>query len=241
MKKARLFLVFLLVSALLLITTNSAFASSIQNESSPFSDTYNDLPDDAIVCYMLGRPVYKYEIDEYGFIHKTAIATRNHSSYYVESRLPSSYRNKPVTAHGGMATQGFSQNDTFMYMDVQTGISVAQHFEAGNNAAGIIAFFGGAAMSLVGVSAPLSIAISAVLSLPAMARAEIASQIRAFTDNNEKCLMLEMRNSYGTFRAIHSWDGEYAIRYPQSLNPPSTAWVDGVVGYNGSTIWGASS
>ena len=51
-------------------------------------------------------------------------------SIYIESLLPSSYRNKPVTAHGGMSTQGFYQHDTFMYMDVEAGISVAQSFEA---------------------------------------------------------------------------------------------------------------
>ena len=52
------------------------------------------------------QPVYKYEADEYGFIHKNTTTTRNHSFYYIESLLPSSYRNKPATAHGGMSTQG---------------------------------------------------------------------------------------------------------------------------------------
>ena len=88
------------------------------------------LLDDAVACYMMGQPVYKYEVDEYGFIHKNTTTTRNHSSYYTESLLPSSYRNKPVAAHGGMSTQGFYQHDTFMYMDVEAGISVAQSFEA---------------------------------------------------------------------------------------------------------------
>lgn len=118
------------------------------------------LLDDAVACYMMGQPVYKYEVDEYGFIHKNTTTTRNHSSYYTESLLPSSYRNKLVTAHGGMSTQGFYQHDTFMYMDVEAGISVAQSFEAGNNAAGILAFFGGAAMALFGVNNPADIAIS---------------------------------------------------------------------------------
>ncbi len=241
MKRIRSAISCVLIMMLLFVFAGSTFAANERNEPLPFSDAYDALPDDAVVCYMMGQPVYKYEVDEYGFIHKKTATTRNHSSYYTESRLPSSYRNRPVTAHGGMSTQGFYQNDTFMYMDVEAGISIAQSFEAGNNAAGIIAFFGGAAMTLLGVSGPVSVAISAVLSFPSLARAELASQIRAYTDNNEKCLMLEMRNSYGTFQAIHPWDGQYAIRYPQSLNPPSTAWVDGVLGYNGATIWGASN
>ncbi len=190
---------------------------------------------------MFGEPIYKHEVDEYGFIHKSAPETRNHSSYYTESLLPSSYRNKPVTAHGGMATQGFSQEDTFIYLNEDAGETVARKFEDGASVDSILATIGATLISLTPLKASITAFIGLLLQLPALTRAEIASQIREYTDAHECCLLLEMRNRYGTFRVVHPWDGQYAIRYPQSLNPPSTAWVDGVAGYNGNTIWGASN
>ena len=114
----------------LFVFAGSAFVANEQNELRPFSGSYDALLDDAVVCYMMGQPVYKYEVDEYGFIHKNTTTTRNHSSYYTESLLPSSYRNKLVTAHGGMSTQGFYQHDTFMYIDIKAGIPIAPSFEA---------------------------------------------------------------------------------------------------------------
>ncbi len=42
-------------SSFVVAGTNAAFAA---------------LPDDAVVCYVMGTPVYKSEIDENGYIHK---------------------------------------------------------------------------------------------------------------------------------------------------------------------------
>lgn len=241
MKRIRSAISCVLIMMLLFVFAGSTFAANERNEPLPFSDAYDALPDDAVVCYMMGQLVYKYEVDEYGFIHKNTTTTRNHSSYYTESRLPSSYRNRPVTAHGGMSTQGFYQHDTFIYMDEDTGEAMARKFEEGATADSILATIGGFLISLTPLKNALAAFIGLLMQLPAATRASIASQIRGYTDEHECCFMLEMRNSYGTFRAIHPWDGQYAIRYPQSLNPPSVAWVDGVAGYNGNTIWGASA
>lgn len=226
---------------LLFVFAGSTFAANGRNEPQPFSDAYDALPDDAVVCYMMGQPVYKYEVDEYGFIHKKTAATRNHSSYYIESLLPSSYRNKPVTAHGGMSTQGFYQNDTFFYMDEDTGEAMARKFEEGAPLNILLSLVGGYAITILPLKAGVQTAMNAMLALALNGRTILAAEIREYTDKHQNFIMLEMRNSYGTFRALHPWDGQYAIRYPQSLNSPSTAWVDGVAGYNGNTIWGASN
>lgn len=239
--KKRKIVALILVLSLSIVFSGSALALNEQGESQMFSEAYDALPNDAVVCYMLGQPVYKYEVDEYGFIHKEMSVPRNHSSYYVESLLPSSYRDKPVTARGGMSTQGFYQYDTFFYMDEDAGEAMAGELERGGTRDSILALFATSAISLVPLKSGLITAVSALISLAASSRTALASEIREYTDAHQNLILLEMRNSYGIFRAVHPWDGQYAIRYPQTLNSPSTAWVEGVAGYNGNTIWGASS
>lgn len=231
--KKRIISTILVIAILCTSLCITAFAdNSTKIASSPFTEAYHALPDDAIVCYAFGEPIYKYEIDENGFIDKDfSTTTRNHSSYYTESSIPVLMRNKSIVAEGHLSATGYHQYDTFLYLTPLDGAQYASKL-ATNSSVEIRSF-------LIGLVFPASTALTVLLGICSAASIYLnsyANDIRARTDIGKGCIFLTMRNPYGTFRVVHDWDRLACIRYGQTLSE-GTSYVDSVYTVDGSSVW----
>lgn len=80
------------------------------------------LPDNTVVCYLYGLPVYKSDVDENGFINCEEVLDRpmplNYSSYYTEGAIPSTYRNNNYILEGSgrYSVHGTNQYEIFTYL-----------------------------------------------------------------------------------------------------------------------------
>lgn len=183
--------------------------------------SFKNLPDDAIVCYMLGEPVYKHEVEQFGndyFIKKEFnsitepdyVVASNHSGYYTESYIPSSHRNHNIFVSGQLVTYQFSQNDRITYMTEETAESFASAIESTSGSAYIISLL----IAAIGITNPtLGTVLAILVGGLYYDRAQLASSIRAYTDQHQGVMYWQMSNRYGTFHGVHSWDGLYCIRY----------------------------
>ncbi len=202
------------------------------------AEEFQKLPDNTIVCYMFGQPVYKFEVDSNYIVHKDFSAnavydTRsgNYTSYYSESSIPYAHRGEAIYAEGHLTAPRFSQNDSFSYIPCADAVRVAQELEGVASEQGYLSV-------LLSLIAPAGTFVSGIVALSGLGKAQLAAQIRRCTDNGADVILVSSTSTYGSFRAAHEWDGLNCIRY-SALDPVtgSTAYVDRVIGACGETIW----
>jgi len=223
---------FFLIVAILVMYLAPNIALAQNNQSS-----FEDLPEDAIVCYAFNEPIYKHEVEkigEYYFITKDMLInssgienTNNHSGYYTESYIPNAHRNHNITVTGYLSAIQFGQNDKIMYLIEDAGEEFASSLQSGYTKEFMI----GLLLIALGLPEPLSkfVAIlSGFVILGAYERDRIASEIRNCTDNHQGAIIWQGDNMYGTFISVHPWDGMYCIRYGTSSSS-HTSYVSSVL------------
>lgn len=212
----------IIICCLIFLLTISIPGVSLAQKDAPKS--YDDLPEDTILCYMFGQPVYKSDVNEDFFVTKdfsianpptSDFSVSNHSGAYLESLLPLTHRGKNITAEGQLVSIQFSQNDTFLYLTHQSAQQYASALESSGTTAARLSLLLAAA-SFYKPIAPVAGVCSLLAGLLSYSRAQFASEIRSYTDNGSGVIIVKCSSRYATLRSVSAWDGRYALRYGTS-------------------------
>lgn len=215
---------------------------------------YADLPDDAVVCYVLGLPVYKYEIDEYGIIHKdfSAELTSRASSGIKTGTLIYPHNNETITATMIQVYTGYSETNSIMYLRNSEAHATAQAIIDGTSKNYVILQALGAYgtqlanlakddpdMDLmdVAVYAGVAAAIGVVIGLDAATKTAIANEISETAGASGHVMFIKVNSKYGTFYTSSAWNGITVYKPCVYTDANSTITINSVNCSHGS-LWG---
>lgn len=177
--------------------------------------TYDELPDDEILCYCMGYPVYKENINSnFRILWETLPVPldSNIPQLYQTGTIRTGYRGETIVVRGRFQTYQYAEDDTFTYLPNARAEELAEEYEDNGvlTAAGLAAtiagpFFEGTLPTLF-LTAACGL-ITAVSSI----RSERASAIRAYTDAGDDVLFICSSSRFGTFWYVNYWDGATCI------------------------------
>lgn len=214
-----------LTASFFFVLVSVSYASVITENSQQAA--FDALPEDAIVCYLRGQPVYKYEIqDNHRIVKESTIVSR---SLGVDSPLPVTHRGEIVSATVLTVTIGYNQLESIDYLPNQYAESVAAGFANNLSLAsilsGLISLAGGAIPSFA------STIISGILSIAGLSKSQLANEIRQITDRGGDVILTYVGTPYGNYYAVEEWDGINCVRYPAPSLDSQTINVECAHGY----------
>lgn len=181
---------------------------------------FDALPDDAIVCYLLGRPVYKYQIDENRRIHldMVAPASLNADEEYVSlginGTLPVAHRGELITATVTTIASGYSQTECISYLPNRDAETTANSFEDAGSVVGWV----GVCVSILGLTGAIAATFAGILtSLAGVAGSTISGEIRDLTDTGNDVILAYVYTNYGSYYAVAPWDGITCVKEPADI------------------------
>lgn len=182
--------------------------------STPY--TYDELPDDEVLCYYKGYPIYKENINEsFRILEETLVMPldSNIPDWYETGTIRPEYRGQSITVSGRFETYQYGENDTFCYLPVDAAQKVASKLESNDEltAIGIAATIGGIVGELLKFSTLWMGTVSLFTGLIGWARTERASAIREYTDAHKDVLYIASSSRFGTFWNVNYWDGRTCI------------------------------
>lgn len=213
--------------------------ASVGKNNSPFAEGYDELSDDTIVCYMRGQPVYKYEVDEYGIVHKDFgdEGLNDESGIMLTASgsggtIPTAHRGESITSGCNLVTTGFSQSEALAYLTVADAKAVASGLDSGSSAASIVSDLAGRSKSFIGkMTDILSNIISHALS-------GISKDVTSLTSSGKKVLLEYVSSSYGTFCNASEWNGTTCVKSGYSQNGVTVTVSSAICATHGKNIWG---
>lgn len=213
--------------------------ASVEKNDSPFAEGYDELADDTIVCYMRGQPVYKYEVDEYGIVHKDFgdEGLNDESGIMLTASgsggtIPTAHRGESITSGCNLVTTGFSQSEALAYLTVADAKVVASGFENGSSAATIVAGLSKKTGTYMGkITYVLGNIISHTLT-------GISKEITSLTSSGKKVLLEYVSSSYGTFCNVSAWNGTTCVKSGYSQNGVTVTVSDAICATHDKNIWG---
>ena len=242
MKKrlSKILAIFLTLSLCLSVSMITAFAvdnnATESSEHSPYSYTeeqkaaFDALPDDAIVCYMHGQPVYKYEVDEHGMVHKDFSLPVTRASAMTDT-LPSIHRYETITAGCNLVTTGFSQNELVLYLSEADARKVINGLDQG--------------WSAVSIASDIAVGAGTFYSqLVGILGYVVAANIEAVMNQISNCLssgnLVELdvvSSRYGQFVSVYNWSGTTCIRYSTSQNGVTITVTGAYCKNHNTSVW----
>ena len=200
------------------------------------------LPDNTVVCYLYGLPVYKSDVDENGFINCGEVLDRpmplNYSSYYTEGAIPSTYRNNNYILEGSgrYSVHGTNQYEIFTYLRYNNALSTIEYLRDNQHRANAvknaIGSFYDALTDVFGVLPAEVVALygAAVLitSINIQMNSSAADKIAEYTNSGKHVLFITIKTNYGTFYAVHEWDGINCVKAKSFISGLESHVFDGL-------------
>lgn len=228
----------------------TVFAAETSSEPAPFSSTeeqkaaFDALPDDAIVCHVMGVPVYKYEIDENGIIHKDFSAYVNspssRSSALLTGTLVSPHKNETITANMIQNYTGYSETNEIVYMHRSEALNSAQAFrDQASQEYSITQMLGESGVSIIDTSPYYSLIagiVGAILVLDAFSRDAIATNLTNTANANPGAQLIHVASRYGIFYSVNPWNGTTVYKPSTYQQGSSTITVTSVYCTHGN-LW----
>lgn len=194
-----------LVLCMAFMTMAPAFAAS---EEDAKKAAFDALPDDAIVCYMYGQPVYKYEVDENGYVDKDFGATVITRSSGSNGTLPTAHRGETITASVTLVTTGFSQTENIIYAPCEYAYDAIKMIEDGASTVD-------AALELAGgiIGSPIVTEITSLLRIiVSMGATDLCNDITDNSENGDDSQIEYVTSNYGQFYNVSTWNGRTVVR-----------------------------
>ena len=216
----------------------SAFAT--ETTESTMTEAFEQLPDNAIVCYMFGQPVYKHEVREDGFVDKDFNLGQNARISGSGATIPSNCRGKVITATATLTTTGYSQSEQALYLPYANAIEMASDAESASSNASLVSMVSGALGLATAPFAPYVSAasgtVSLLVSIYGFSRSTFAGEIREHTDAGDNVVIDYVNSAYGRFYTVSSWDGLRCVKEGYTYDE-TTVTVHSVYWAEGS-VWG---
>lgn len=189
--------------------------SSLGFAADKLSYTYDELPEDEILCYYMGCPVYKENVDSNFRILVETLAMpldSNIPQLYQAGTIKPMYRGESIVVRGRFQTYQYAENDTFTYLPNGEAEDLAAEYEGNGplTAAGLATTIAGPFFTEA-IPAILLSAAGVLITTVASIRSERASAIRAYTDAGDDILFICSTSRFGTFWNVNYWDGTTCI------------------------------
>lgn len=236
-----------MIAMIMAIATLFTFALSAQaieaEEMQATQAVYDALPDDTIVCYILGVPVYKYEVDENGYVHKdftAVLASSARATGLQTGVLTGNELAETIGAGMNHVYTGYSESNSILYLHNAEAKAMASSFTQGLSTNHAVAQALGSYGTGIAATAPV-FAICAgicgsVLILDAVTREGIAAEIRETAGSSGHVMLVKAVSQYGTFYTSTSWDGRTVYKPSSYTASGVTITVNGVYCAHGS-VW----
>ena len=219
-KRAFTFKVVGFILAIAMMLPLISVCSAANNIEAAQQAAFDALPDDAIVCYLLGRPVYKYQIDENRRIHLDVVApaSLNADEDYVSlaenATLPLAHRGEVITATVTTIASGYSQTECISYLPNGDAEETANGFED----AGSVIGWGGLLVSVLGLTGSTAVTFLGIItSIAGITSGTISGEIRDLTDAGNDVILAYVYTNYGAYYAVAPWDGITCVKEPASI------------------------
>lgn len=220
-----------LILALSTLFIFSPFALAATTEAAQAA-AYDALPDDAIVCYMYGQPVYKYEVDENGIVTKDFSMNSNARSSAVSNTLPSRHREEFIRATCTLVTTGFSQNENIFYVPCDDAAIIYSTINNGKTAVSI-------ATAISSKFGSVGKALSNIFKTMAMATLNsISADVEELVDADKHVNISITTSQYGQFINVTQWNGTSCVRYGYTDSTTTYTVVSVVCDTHGESVWG---
>ena len=219
-KILRIFISIILAGSMTVSFATTCAASAIHTTEDADA-LFDALPDDAIVCYMLGQPVYKYEVDENRRVHKDFSSSIEPFVMGEDDTLPSMHWNEMIIALIQVTAIGYSQVEYIMYIPPEEGEAMVDAL--GYDEVYDIYIAIDRIMSVV-QSAPasflsaLTAAVRFLMALQPIMFESLINDVEDYSSDDENCMLILTSNAYGSFYALEPWDGRSCVRYPSDLS-----------------------
>ena len=203
------------------ILTFAIFASFVVSVSAytegDEQDNFDSLPDNAIVCYVMDVPVYKYEIDENGYIHKN----------FADNEIL-------MCASDGI------QTGTLATKHKTEAKNVASAFNSSASKDYAIAQALGSYGKTVAKSSPYFAAVAAVVGgvavLNAVSKETVANNLTGTVTSNNGAKLIHVNSKYGSFYNVSAWNGSTVYKPCTYASSNATITISSVYCSHGS-VW----
>ena len=198
------------VFAVLLSVSTVCFAV---DQKQAQEEAFAALPEDAVVCYLRGVPVYKYEIDENRRIVKESTPITRISG--ETDTLPVAHRGAIVISAIQTAAVGNSQFEYINYLPNKYAEAAANGFEDIGGVTGIVGLITDAGGLIPNtIVQGISMVIGGILGLTGVVSGDISGDIRDITDNGGDIILSYVNTKFGGFYSVEEWDGKTCVRFP---------------------------
>ncbi len=192
-----------------------------ESNVSNLTDEFYQASDDTIVCYMDGIAIKKSQVDANGLINFDALNASSISAsgpivyatttFSATQTIPtgitypcslnvSPYSNAIIKTT--IVAPGYSQNNTKLYLSNLQGAQFASSIETPAGTTIVLT-----ALGFIPIVGP---AITISFTILALRNAEVAGQIRSYTNYGKKVRINVATSSYGTFYGVSEWTGTVA-------------------------------
>ena len=174
---------------------------------------YNALPEDAVVCYLMGEPVYKYEIDENRMIHKKTKSTRSVSGQNLDmvGQLTGAHATETIAANMIQSYSGYSDTNSILYLHHDEAIATASNFSQTSYNDSVVVGALGNYGTAVATSSPYFAAVAGIIGyfflIDLLQREAAASNLYDVCSNGGHAQLAYVSNQYGSFYSVLEWDG----------------------------------
>ena len=240
-KKALTF-VLTLATALSAISVAGAYDannSAVNNTKAAF----DALPDDAIVCYVMDTPVYKYEIDETGYIHKDfsdSVVSTCASGGVQTGTLATKHKSETITANMIQVYTGYSETNEITYLHKTEAKNTAAAFLSGASKnyaiAQALGSYGGSVASSSPYYAAVAGVIGGVVILDAVSKETVANNLTNTVSSNNGAKLIHANSKYGSFYNVSAWNGSTVYKPCTYTTSNATITISAVNCSHGS-VW----
>lgn len=234
--------IFMSVISIILAIAMMPLCFAVELEPKDNSE-WEALPDNTVVCFLYGIPVYKSDVGEYGFIDSEKVLSRpvplNYSSYYTEGAIPYTYRNDNYILEGSgrYSVRGTTQYEVFTYLRYNNAIGTIEYLRDEEHKVSdirdTIALFYDVATDILG-TLPVEVmalygAAVLITSVDIQMNKGAADKIETYTSNGSNVLFVTIKSNYGNFYAVHEWDGAKCVKAKSSVNGLESHVFDGLI------------
>lgn len=229
------------------ILTFAIFASFVVSVSAytegDEQDNFDSLPDNAIVCYVMDVPVYKYEIDENGYIHKNFADNEIlmcASDGIQTGTLATKHKTETITANMIQVYTGYSETNEITYLHKTEAKNVASAFNSSASKDYAIAQALGSYGKTVAKSSPYFAAVAAVVGgvavLNAVSKETVANNLTGTVTSNNGAKLIHVNSKYGSFYNVSAWNGSTVYKPCTYASSNATITISSVYCSHGS-VW----
>ena len=217
-KKFCAFLSMVVVFSLLLSLCSFSVCSAAEGTTLQATEdqqaAFDSLPDNAIVCYLHGRPIYKYQITE-----DRRIVTQSNAriSGGIVATLPLSHRGEIITANIWLSTIGFTQTEAVSYLPYDDALTFIELLEEDVPIVELISNVLGA-LELSGDAEVAAMMVDLLIGIGDLQTATVVAQIREVTDTHSDAIVTFVNTAYGGFYSVEEWDGITCVKEAEELS-----------------------